>query len=148
LADLTLEHALGIVQAALRYARDKSLKPLAVTVLDERGALKAFAAEDETSLKRGEIAHGKAHAVLSMGLGGRELERRAKERPHFINAVTHVVGGSFVPVAGGVLIKNSSGRVIGAVGISGDISDNDEHAALAGIAAANLVADTGANSGH
>jgi uncharacterized protein GlcG (DUF336 family) len=147
-AELTLEKALGIVQAAIRYAREQSLKPLAVSVLDERGALKAFAAEDETSLRRGEIAHGKAHAVLAMGLGGRELERRARERPHFINAVTHVVGGSFVPVAGGVLIRNSSGKVIGAVGISGDISDNDEHAALAGIAAATLLADTGAGGGH
>jgi uncharacterized protein GlcG (DUF336 family) len=41
------------------------------------------------------------------------------------------------------LVKDSSGRTIGAVGISGDTSDNDEAAALAGIAAAGLVGDAG-----
>jgi uncharacterized protein GlcG (DUF336 family) len=48
-----------------------------------------------------------------------------------------------VPGAGGVLVKDTSGAVIGAVGISGDTSDNDEAAAVAGIVAAGLVADGG-----
>jgi uncharacterized protein GlcG (DUF336 family) len=54
------------------------------------------------------------------------------------------VGGSLVPVAGGVLIKDGAGAVVGAVGVSGDTSDNDEIAALAGIEAAGLKGDTGA----
>jgi uncharacterized protein GlcG (DUF336 family) len=51
--------------------------------------------------------------------------------------MSHVTGGALIPVPGGVLIK-SGDLVIGAVGVSGDTSDNDERAALAGIGAANL----------
>ena len=54
-----------------------------------------------------------------------------------------LAGGEFVPVPGGVLVRDQSGALLGAVGISGDISDNDEAAALAGIAAADLVGETG-----
>ena len=109
-------------------------------VLDARGVLKAYAAEDGTSLRRSDIAIGKAHGALAMGVGSRTLGKRAEERPHFVAAVTHAVGGSLIPVAGGVLIKGEGG-FIGAVGVTGDTSDNDEAAALAGIAAAGLTAD-------
>ena len=57
--------------------------------------------------------------------------------------MTHVVGGALVPVPGGVLIRAADRAIIGAVGISGDNSDNDEAAAIAGIAAAGLAADPG-----
>ena len=140
--DLTLDHARTIVDAALAKGREKSFKPLAVAVLDVRGVLKAFAAQDGTSLKRAEIAMGKAGGALALGMGSRAIAKAAAERPSFVAAVTHVVGGSLVPVPGGVLIK-SQGAVIGAVGISGDLSDNDEICALAGIEAAGLVADPG-----
>jgi uncharacterized protein GlcG (DUF336 family) len=113
-------------------------------VLDARGALKAFAAEDGTSLKRAEIANGKAHGTLAMGLGSRTLGKMAAERPHFVAAVTHAVGGMLVPVPGGVIVRDGTGDVVGAVGISGDTSDNDEAAAVAGIQAAGLKADPGA----
>ena len=105
--------------------------------------MKAFAAEDGTSLRREEIARGKAHGALSFGIGSRALAKRATEQPQFIAAVTHAVGGSLVPVPGGVLIRAADNAIIGAVGISGDNSNNDEAAALAGIAAAGLAADPG-----
>ena len=133
-----------IVAAALADAREQKLLPLAVAVLDARGALKAFLAEDGTSLKRGEIAIGKAHGALALGMGSRALMKRAVDQPSFIAAMSHIVGGSLVPVPGGVLIRGADGAIIGAVGISGDTSDNDEAAALAGIAAAGLKADPGA----
>jgi uncharacterized protein GlcG (DUF336 family) len=139
-----LEIAQKIVANALAAARQKNFKPLAVVVLDARGALRAAAAEDGTSLKRAEIAIGKAHGALAMGLGSRTLAKMATERPFFVAAVTHAVGGSLIPVAGGVLINDASGKLIGAVGISGDTSDNDEIAALAGIAAAGCKGDPGA----
>jgi uncharacterized protein GlcG (DUF336 family) len=145
MTDLNLATAETIIKAALAHARAKKFNPLAVAVLDARGALKAFAAEDKTSLKRAEIAHGKAHGALAMGMGTRTLEKRARERPHFFAALSHVAGGSLVPVAGGVLVKDEAGDVIGAVGISGDTSDNDEAAALAGINAAGLNADPGSD---
>jgi uncharacterized protein GlcG (DUF336 family) len=137
---ITLEQAQTIISAALAKARELKLAPMGVVVLDARGVLKAFAAEDGTALKRAEIAIGKAHGALALGVGSRTLGKRAEERPHFIAAVTHVVGGSMVPVAGGVLIKGEGG-FLGAVGVTGDTSDNDEACALAGIAAAGLTAD-------
>ena len=140
---LTLAQAQTIVTAALAEARRTGLKPLVVTVLDARGAPKALAAEDGTSLKRAEIAHGKAHGALAMGLGSRAIAKRAASDPTFVAAVTHAAGGALVPVAGGVLLRDDEGTLLGAVGISGDTSDNDEIAALAGIAAAGLLGDPG-----
>lgn len=139
---ITLTQAQTILAAALAHARQAAMQPLAVIVLDARGVPKAFAAEDGTSLRRYEIAHGKAHGALAMGIGSRTLGTRAEARPHFFAAVSHVVGGAFVPVPGGVLIRDG-GEIIGAVGISGDSSDNDEAAAIAGIKAAGLTADPG-----
>ncbi|MFG1295244.1 MULTISPECIES: GlcG/HbpS family heme-binding protein [Xanthobacter] len=142
-ANLTLETAQVIITAALVHARTQEMNPLAVCVLDARGALKAFSAEDGTSLKRGDIAMGKANGALSLGMGSRSLFRRAQDQPFFISAATAAIGGSLIPVPGGVLVRDGEGRVIGAVGISGDTSDNDEAAALAGIASAGFVADPG-----
>src|SRR3954451_10457550 len=140
---LTLEQAQTIIATALRHGTDNRLQPLAVTVLDARGVPKAYAAQDGTSLRRFEIASGKAHGALSFGIGSRALAKRAAANPRFIAAVTHAVGGSLVPVPGGVLIRAADRAIVGAVGISGDNSDNDEAAAIAGIGAAGLTADPG-----
>src|SRR5262245_36027607 len=104
---MKLETAQKIIASAFQAARARSFKPLAVAVLDQRGALKALACEDGTSLKRAEIAIGKAHGALSMGLGSRTIAKMAAERPYFVAAVTHAVGGSMIPVAGGVLVKDA-----------------------------------------
>src|SRR5262245_27901831 len=101
---MKLEVAQKIVVAALAHARARGMLPLVVAVLDARGALRALAAEDGTSLRRSDIAIGKAHGALAMGLGSRSLFKRAELQPHFIAAVTHAVGGSLIPVPGGVLI--------------------------------------------
>jgi uncharacterized protein GlcG (DUF336 family) len=142
MSELTLVAAQTIITAALAEARAKKMKPLGVAVLDARGALKAYGAEEGTSLARAAIAEGKAYGALGMGLGSRTIAKMAAERPHFIAAATHAVG-KLIPVPGGVLVKDQSGKIIGAVGVSGDTSDNDEIAALAGIAAAKLVGDPG-----
>lgn len=139
---MELAVAQKIVEAALAYAVEHRLKPLAIGVLDVRGALKAYAAQDGTSLKRGEIALGKANGAIAMGMGSRALFKRAEQQPFFIAAATAAVGGSLVPVPGAVLIKQD-GVLVGVIGISGDTSDNDEAAALAGIAAAGLAGETG-----
>jgi len=140
---LKLKVAQKIVSVALTEAARRSLKPLCVAVLDSRGALVAFAGQDGVSLRRADIAQGKANAALALGVGSRGIEKMARERGHFITAVTHAVGGSMVPVPGGVLIRDRKGEVIGVVGVSGDTSDNDEAVALAGIEAAGLTADPG-----
>jgi uncharacterized protein GlcG (DUF336 family) len=142
--ELTLDLARTIAEAALKTAREKSFKPLSIVVYDARGALKALLSEDGTSLKRAEIAMGKAYGALSLGVGSRAIHKMATDRPFFVAAATHAVGGQLVPVPGGVLIKDAGGRILGAVGVSGDTSDNDEIAAAGGIEAAGLVFDAGA----
>ena len=143
--DLSLEAARVIVETALREARTRGLKPLAVVVYDARGALKAAAVEDGTSLRRAEMACGKANGALALGLGSRAIHARAEAQPYFVAAVTHLAGpAALVPVPGGVLIRSGEGRLLGAVGISGDTSDNDEICAVAGIEEAGLVPETGA----
>ncbi|ACL60919.1 GlcG/HbpS family heme-binding protein [Methylobacterium nodulans] len=144
MSDLTLDSAQSIVATALTTARELNLKPLAVVVLDARGALKAAAVEDGTSLRRAEIAAAKANGALALGIGSRAIGARAEAQAYFVAAVTHLAGpAGLVPVPGGVLIRRE-GRVLGAVGISGDTSDNDETAAVAGIEAAGFQAETGA----
>jgi uncharacterized protein GlcG (DUF336 family) len=144
---ITLEQATTVVEAALRKGREMGCAPLAVAVLDDGGHLKAFAREDGAGIVRPQIAIGKAWGALGMGLGSRTLARRVAEQgpqqQAFFSALNAMSGGRVVPAAGGVLIKDPSGTVIGAVGISGDVSDKDEACALAGIAAARLTGDTG-----
>ncbi|MGI9335977.1 MAG: GlcG/HbpS family heme-binding protein [Gammaproteobacteria bacterium] len=140
---LNLEHARTIVRAAREAGRAKDLDPLAVAVLDSGGHLKAFEREDGTSVLRFEIARGKAFGAIGLGIGSRAIFERAQEQAYFVSAVNALAGGSLVPVPGGVLIKSDAGKIVGAVGISGDNSDNDEACAIAGIEAAGFVADPG-----
>jgi uncharacterized protein GlcG (DUF336 family) len=142
MAELTLDIARKILDAALAKGTEKKLKPLVVTVLDVLGCVKISAAQDGTSLLRGEIAHGKAYGALAMGMGSRALFQRAQEQAYFIDAVNTMAQGRLIPVPGGVLILDGS-TLLGAVGVSGDTSDNDEICALAGIEAAGLKANAG-----
>jgi len=139
---LSLSDARKILDAALDYIVTQKFKPMAVGVIDARGALVAYAAQDGTSLKRGDIALGKANGAIALGMGSRALMKRAETQAYFIDAATAAIGGSLIPVPGGVLIKQD-GAVVGAIGISGDTSDNDEAAAIAGIKAAGFEADPG-----
>jgi uncharacterized protein GlcG (DUF336 family) len=143
MADLTLDTARKILDGALAKVIELKLKPMVITVLDARGCLKAAIAQDGTSLMRGEVAHGKAYGALAMGMGSRALFKRAEEQPFFIDAVNTMARGALIPVPGGVLIHDASGALLGAVGISGDTSDNDEICCVAGIEAAGLKAGTG-----
>src|SRR5215510_307628 len=146
MAGISLGQAMMIVEAALRKARESGCAPLAVAVLDDGGHLKAFAREDGAGIVRPQIALGKAWGALGMGMGSRALARRITDEPQqqaFFGALNAMSGGRVVPAAGGVLVKDAQGTVIGAIGISGDVSDKDEACALAGIAAAGLAGDTG-----
>ncbi|PWB64033.1 MAG: GlcG protein [Bradyrhizobiaceae bacterium] len=143
---VTLAQASTIVDAALRKGREMSLAPLTVAVLDAGGHLVAFKREDRSGLLRYDIAYGKAWGALGMGFGSRELAERSARMPAFVTALTTIAQGRLVPVPGGVLVRNERGDVLGAVGISGDTSDQDEACALAGIEAAGLKAQVGAAS--
>ncbi|SDL61624.1 GlcG/HbpS family heme-binding protein [Paracoccus chinensis] len=139
---LTLDLARKLADLCLDRAAGMNLKPLTVAVLDASGHLKVLLRQDGTSLLRSEIAQGKARGAIGMGLGSRALYTRAQEQPFFIQAMNTIAGGSLVPVPGGVLIRKD-GEIIGAVGITGDTSDNDEACAVAAIEALGLQADAG-----
>jgi uncharacterized protein GlcG (DUF336 family) len=139
---ITLAQATIIIEAALGKGRELALKPLSVVVLDNRASLVAAMSEDGVSQMRARIAHGKANAAIALGLGTRALMNRAEQQAYFIQAINGLAGGDMVPVPGGVLIRDDAGQLLGAIGISGDTSDNDEAAALAGIAASGLIAQT------
>jgi uncharacterized protein GlcG (DUF336 family) len=136
---LTLAVATEIIDEALAEARRRSFAPLAAAVLDAGGHLIAYKREDGAGIVRFDIAFGKAWGSLGMGFGSRELSQRAAKNPTFISTLTSISGGRMVPSPGGVLILDADGQVLGAIGISGDIGDNDEIAALAGITKVGLV---------
>lgn len=139
---LTLAAARTIVDAAIAHARKSGFRPLCVVALDARALPLALATEDGSAIGRFDIARGKAMGALAFNVPSKKLGEMALERPHFMAAAGQVLDG-LIPVAGGVLIRDGSGAVIGAVGVSGDSSDNDAAAALAGIAAAGLAGDNG-----
>lgn len=139
---MELELARQLIAEARASGARRGLKPLSVVVLDAGGQVRAFEREDGASNARFEIAFGKANGALALGMGSRGLMVRADQQPYFIDAVAGAIGGALVPVPGGVIVQSTDGEVIGAVGITGDTSDNDEAAAIDAIDAAGLVALT------
>lgn len=127
---ITLEVASRIVDSAIAIRRREGLLPLAVAVLDAGGQLVAFKREDGSGVMRFDIAFGKAHGALGMGMSTRLIRDRLAARPAFQSALAAASDGRFIPVPGGVLILNPDKLVIGAVGISGDASDKDEYCAI------------------
>ena len=142
MAILKLAQASIIIDAALAEGRKMHFAPLAVAVLDAGGHLIAFKREDGAGFARFDIAYGKAWGALGMGFGTRELAERDAT---FVTAIAMATQGRMIPSPGGVLILDADNDVIGAVGISGDVGDNDEICALAGIQAAGFAPLPGAS---
>ncbi len=143
MARLTLRDANRIIEMAIGKARDSDAPPIAVVVLDDSGNIKAVQREDNATMFRVDVGIAKAWGSIAMGEGSRGLAKRARANPAFFGALTGAAGGKLLPNPGGVLIRNSDGFVLGAVGISGDKGPRDESFAIAGIEAAGLVADPG-----
>ncbi len=138
---VSLEQARVVIAGILKKGRDMGLKPLSVIVLDAGGHVQAFEREDGAAPGRFAIAHGKAYGSVMLGMAGRAQMARAEAQAYFMAAVNGVYGGAVIPVPGGLLLRDDQGDVIGAVGVTGDTSDNDVEAALAGIEAAGLTAE-------
>ena len=137
---IDLDAARRLIAEIRSAAHAQGLKPMTVVVLDAGGHVVAAEREDGSSNGRFDIAYGKAHGAIALGLGSRALMTRAEQQPYFIAAVTSASGGALVPVPGGVLVRDTEGNLVGAVGVTGDTSDNDEAAAVAGIEAVGLTA--------
>ena len=140
---VTLAQASTIIDAALKKARELKQMPQTVVVLDAGGHVVCAKREDGSGIVRFEIAVGKAYGALGMGWGSRTMMERAAQNPTFLTAVVAASEGRLVPNPGGVLIRDAGNAIIGAIGISGDIADNDEIIAVAGIEVAGLKADAG-----
>jgi uncharacterized protein GlcG (DUF336 family) len=135
---ITLDQANTIIAAAFDHGRKSGFKPLSVAVLDAGGHLIAFQRQDGGSNMRPQIAIAKAAGALALGVSSRKIGEMAAERPTFVASLGPISQAGIVPAAGGVIVLGADNMPIGAVGITGDTSDNDEACAFAGIAAAHL----------
>lgn len=138
---LSLKKARMIIRKTLEKGREMDLKPLSVVVLDAGGHCQAFEREDGAAPGRFAIAHGKAYGAVMLGMAGTAQMKRAEDQAFFMAAVNGVFGGQVIPVPGGVLLRDQKNAVIGAVGVTGDTSDNDAMAAMAGIEAAGVIGE-------
>jgi len=138
---IALRLARTIISKTRAKGREMGLKPLSVVVLDAGGHVVAFEREDRAAPGRFAIAHGKAYGAVMLGMPGSAQMARAEEQGYFMNAINGVYGGHVVPVPGGVIMRNKAGAVVGAVGVTGDTSENDAVAAVTGIEAVGLIAE-------
>lgn len=138
---INLRKARVLIRKTLEKGRELDLKPLSVVVLDAGGHVQAFEREDGAAPGRFAIAHGKAYGSVMLGMAGTAQMARAEAQAYFMDSVNGVFGGQVIPVPGGVLIRGRKGEVIGAVGVTGDSSDNDLIAAMAGLEASGLVGE-------
>lgn len=143
MGSVLLEQADRIANEALKKGREMGFAPLTVAILDAGGHLVVLKRADGSGIMRPELAMAKAWGVLGMGLGGRELARRSQAAPVFFASLSVISDGRMAPVAGGALIRDAAGHVVGSIGISGDTSDNDEICLIPAVLAAGLTPDTG-----
>jgi len=141
MAGISMNKARVMIRKALQKGRELDLKPLAVIVLDAGGHVKAFEREDGAAPGRYAIAQAKAYGAVMLGMAGTAQMARAEQQAYFMNAVNGVYNGQTVPVPGGVLVRDKRGAIIGAVGVTGDLSENDAICAAFGIESANLLAE-------
>ena len=130
---LTLDQAAQIASMTLQVGKQRQYAPLCVAVMDPGTHLLALLRDENAAVGRPQIAMSKAAGCLAMGFGGRELARRAQQVPHFYQAMASILPLGLIAVPGSVIIRNTAGRLLGAVGVSGDTSENDEVCAVAGI---------------
>lgn len=141
MAEISLRRARSIIRKALEHGREQGWNPLSAVVVDAGGHVQAFERSDGAPAGRFAIAYGKAHGAVMFGTPSSKLGEIAVERPHFGAALAGTFKGAFIPVAGGVLVRDKNGKLLGAVGVTGDASDNDAAAALVGIEAVGLTGE-------
>jgi len=141
MAEISASKARSIIRKAMAKGEEMGFKPLSVIVLDAGGHVKAFERADGAAPGRFGIAHGKAYGSVMLGMAGTAQMARAEQQAYFMAAVNGVYGGQVVPVPGGVLVRDKRGNIIGAVGVTGDTSDNDVVAAMTAIEAAGLIGE-------
>lgn len=142
MTNITFDQAMTIATAVLAHGGASGFKPLTVAILDAGGHPIVLQRQDGSSTLRPQIAMAKAAGALALGLSSRKIADMAAERPSFVASLGVISPAGVVPAAGGVIVVAPDGAPLGAVGVTGDTSDNDEACALAGIAAAGLKAQS------
>lgn len=141
MAEISLSKARTIIRKTLEAARAGEMKPLSVVVVDAGGHVIAFERSDGAPPGRFELARAKAYGAVMLGMGGTAQRDRAEAQAYFMAAANGIYGGKLAPVPGGILVRDKRGRVVGAVGVTGDTSENDRAVGLVGIEAAGLVGE-------
>jgi uncharacterized protein GlcG (DUF336 family) len=138
---ITMAQADRIIDAAIARGVELNCRPISVIVVEPGCKVKAFKKEDGASMVRFEMAFGKAYAALALGRSSSLVHQRAEERPIFMRYLIAASDEQLFAEAGGLLIRDADGEVIGAVGVTGDTGERDEELAAHGIHAAGLKTD-------
>ena len=138
---ITLEQSNRIIEAIVARGRELGCRPLSVVIVEPGAKVKAFQKEDGSAMMRFEMAYGKAYAALALGRSSSLVRARTEERPLFMQYLMRASEDQIFPEGGGMLIRDTDGEVIGAVGVTGDTQERDEELAAHGIRAAGLKTD-------
>jgi len=138
---ISLAEAIKIIEGTFASARKREAYPLSAIVLDAGGRVKAFHKQDGSSLLRFEIAYGKAFAALSLNRSSRQVLQKAKEKPAFMQSLAELSDGPLFLEGGGQLIRDASGEIVGALGVTGDVNEVDDLCAMDGIRSAGFLPD-------
>lgn len=141
MGNVTLSRARVIVRKTIEAGKEKGFNPLTVVVLDAGGHIVICERQEGASPGRFFLAQGKAYGSVMLGMSGSVQTAMAEDRPFFMSAVNGALDGKMVPVAGGILLRDKRGNIVGAVGISGDTSGNDAEAGMVGVEASGLVGE-------
>ena len=138
---ITLAQADRLIDAILTRGAELDCRPLSVIVVEPGCKVKAFKKEDGSSMIRFEMAYGKAFAALALGRSSKLVKLRAEDKPMFMRYLIAASGEQIFPEGGGLQVRDTSGEVIGAVGVTGDTEERDEELAAHGIHAIGLKTD-------
>ena len=139
--EISLEDSLKICQESIKKAREEEFMPITVTVVDVAGVIRATLAENGSASLRADIAFAKAWSCIQAGMSTTLLRDVIEEQPRLSNAfrgMQIIANGKLIPTPGGLLIQKD-GKNIGAIGVSGDRSDEDDICAIAAIEAVGLT---------
>ena len=123
---ISLAEANKIITGTFASARKHKAHALAAIVLDAGGRVKAFQKQDGAALMRFEIAYGKAFAALTLNRSSRQVLQKAKEKPAFMQSLAELADGPLFLEAGGQLIRDATGEIVGALGVTGDVNEIDD----------------------
>ena len=129
---LTLEEAQTVVAGAQEHANQIGIR-VTVAVVDEGGHLQALARMDGAPPLSAQIAESKAVGAAVWHRDGDALHQLHDGRPAFFAQVDRMVRMPLIPGAGSVLIRRS-GAILGAVGVSGGLPEQDCECGEAGLA--------------